>query len=288
MSFRNNVVTKKLVRYLNNGIRPVRLLNFSEDDWVNAPPILVNSFPKSGTHLLHQILISLPEVKDYGNFLASTPSFTFKEISPTLLNRRLGQILPNEIVASHLHFDDCYIETLKKRNIFKLFIYRDLRDVTISEAHYLSSMNKWHKLSPYFKNIDSTIDRVKLSLNGLSSEHQIEYPNIVKRFEKYSGWLKSKDTLVLKFEDLVSESGVEKLRLIAEKYLNLIPHKEIPSVEEFVLRFQEAINPKKSHTFRSGKRDQWKNIYDDSMMETYQRYLNEVFTDEEIKKYQLI
>lgn len=287
MSFRNNVVTKKLVRYVNNTIRPIRLKNTSSSQYLSQPPVLVNSFPKSGTHLLHQIISSIPQLIDYGNFIASMPSFTFKEVSANKINQRLGQILPNEIVASHIHFNEQYSSMLQEKNIFKLFIYRDLRDVTISEAHYLSTMNKWHKLSGHFSKIDSMEDRIKLSLRGLPASSGIDYPNVVKRFMKYKGWLNSPDTLLIRFEDLVSKDGEKYLRLIAEEYLKQCGEVSPFNGDELVSLFKQAIDPEKSHTFRSGKKEQWKQVYTDAMKEQYQEYLQASFTTEEIDRFQL-
>src|SRR5262245_26832216 len=49
-------------------------------DFAIQPPVFVNSFPKSGTHLLVQLAAGLPGRKNYGTFLASmTSSFWFRE-----------------------------------------------------------------------------------------------------------------------------------------------------------------------------------------------------------------
>lgn len=286
MSFRKNVVTKKLVRYLNNLLRPIRLSKLKDNAWANNPPILVNSFPKSGTHLLHQIVSGIPNTIDYGNFIASTPSLTFSEVSSKKINSRISGILPGEIVASHIHYSELYNKELERRNIFKLFIYRDLRDVTISEAHYLSKMNKWHKLSPEFSKLESMEDRIMLSLNGLPSDHPIYYPNVAERFRKYKGWLTSEKVLALRFEDVVSSDNEQFLSKIAEYYLK---HRddEMMSGADLVNLFQDAIDPKKSHTFRSGKKEQWKDIYTNEMLELYYKYIERAFYTEEIESFKL-
>ena len=42
---------------------------------------------------------------------------------------------------------------LAKKNVVHYFVYRDPRDVVISEAHYLREMNRWHRLAPYFRKL---------------------------------------------------------------------------------------------------------------------------------------
>lgn len=70
----------------------------------SLPPFLVTTVPKSGTHLIHQILNGMPKVKnDITNsktkfFVDNPPVNFFKEHS-----HRLGLLKPNEFGIGHLH-----------------------------------------------------------------------------------------------------------------------------------------------------------------------------------------
>jgi len=46
-----------------------------DEDYVEYPPILCNSFPKSGSHLLSSILSVIPGVKNFGTVTNSLTSF---------------------------------------------------------------------------------------------------------------------------------------------------------------------------------------------------------------------
>src|SRR3990172_7389768 len=53
------------------------------EEFAKSPPVLANSVPKSGTHLLAQIVAGLPDRRNYGAFLSSmTSSFRFQMRTP--------------------------------------------------------------------------------------------------------------------------------------------------------------------------------------------------------------
>ena len=136
-------------------------------DFLERPPVLANSFPKSGTHLVFQIVDALPNATNYGAFLASmTSSFRFRERSPENASRFIRGIVPGEIVRGHLFFHPQNAADLAKKNVVHYFAYRDPRDVVISEAHYLREMNRWHRLAPYFRKLPSIDEAIMLSITG--------------------------------------------------------------------------------------------------------------------------
>ena len=225
---------------------------------MSRPPVLANSFPKSGTHLLVQIvegcrdrvnLWRLPRVDDQ---LVSIP----RAFGRTSTCRFIRGFVPGEIIRGHLYYEPLYAEELARRHAVNYFIYRDPRDVVVSEAHYLRDMNRWHRLHPYFRKAASIEDAIMLSINGLDPPVPgIDYPNIAARFARYAGWLERDDCLSIQFEDLVSERQPEMIRRIAEFYA---PRTGTPfDVDATVATMSTLIAPQKSHTFRSGKKAGW-------------------------------
>lgn len=201
------------------------------EDYLATPPILANSVPKSGTHLLYQIAKDLGT--NYGNFLSSmTSSFRFRERSPENVIRYINGIVPGEVVRGHLFYDPRYSEALKRKNVVHYFIYRDPRDVVISEARFLQ-VHRWHKLHRYFRDAD---DPIMLAIEGISHD----YPDIGTRFHRYEGWLSDENCLAIRFEDLRSDPNV--IRRMAEF------HRGEGSVGR--------IEPHKSHTY-TGRHSDW-------------------------------
>jgi sulfotransferase 6B1 len=234
-----------------------------------VPPALANSFPKSGTHLLVQVLGGLPERRNFGAFLASTTSsFQFRERSSSNTCGFIRGFTPGEVVRGHLFHDPLYADALNRRHTANYFIYRDPRDVVVSEAHYLREMNRWHRLHPYFRDAASLEDAIMLSINGFNPPVPgIDYPNIAERFARYEGWLSDPNCFSVRFEDLVSEEQPSIVRRIAEFYAART--KSDFDFEATVSTMQASIAPKKSHTFRSGKKAGWQKEFTSAHRERF-------------------
>lgn len=260
MNYRSNLVLKKLLRYGAAVPRLAHRITARSGAYLAHPPILANSFPKSGTHLLVQILGVVPGVRDWGDFWASQPSFSFREQPPARMAARIRRVAPGEMVSGHLHFSPEVAGALAARHVVHYFIYRDPRDVVVSEAHYLATMNRWHRLHPIFRQLPSQADRVLLSIRGLPSG-AIEYPNVAERFARYAAWLSRPDVCALNYEDLISPRRDEVLTRIftflAERTGRSL------AVPELVQAASEAIQPRRSHTFRRGGSGGWQREFDD-------------------------
>jgi hypothetical protein len=227
-------------------------------DLAASPPVIVNSFPKSGTHLLMQLVEGLPNRRNYGAFLASmTSSFRFRERSPQNVARFVRGIVPGEIVRAHLFFDERYAAALEEKSAVHYFIYRDPRDVVVSEAHYLREMNRWHRLAPYFRKLNSIEDAISLSIEGLQPPVAgIDYPSIADRYARYQPWLHRDDCLAIRFEDLRSEEQPAIIKQMAEFYARHSAARiDVAACAEAMAAH---VDPHKSHTFRSGKKAGWR------------------------------
>jgi hypothetical protein len=221
------------------------------------PPVLVNSFPKSGTHLLMQLVEGLPERENYGAFLGSMiSSFKFRERMPENVLSFIRGIVPGEVVRGHLFFDERYAVELAKKSAVHYFIYRDPRDIVVSEAHYLREMSRWHRLTPFFRKFDSIEGAISLSIQGLKAPVPgIDYPDVAARFGRYQGWLNRDDCFAIRFEDLRSERQSEIIQEMAKFYVER--SKSSLDVAACARSMAAQVDPHKSHTFRSGKKAGW-------------------------------
>jgi len=226
-------------------------------------PILINSFPKSGTHLLHQIFLNNPpHLSDYNTFIASMPSFAQMERSRNKTLKMVNNIIGGELIRAHLFYNSDVGSLLNKKKVIHYFIYRDPRDVVISEANYLYDMNKWHRLHKYFKKFPSLDDRIMFSIKGNDfCKTPLDYPNVVERFHRYKGWLLSENVFPVKYEELVSGNRDTHIKNIMNYYIN--QSAEQKNINEMVSKGISNINPTKSHTFREGGKQKWKKYFND-------------------------
>jgi hypothetical protein len=226
------------------------------------PPILGNSVPKSGTHLLLQILRALPHVRYFQGFVASAPSWRHVERPPGDLAGLLDKIAPREVVPGHLFYSPEVEAGLRKRNFLHYLIYRDPRDIVVSEAHYLTHTAKHHTLHNAFADRCQDDDaRIALAIRGLPSgeENAVYFPDISKRFGRYRPWIDHADVFALQYEALRSESLTEMVgRMIAfyQARTNYDFDAEVTTAHAIA-----AIDPKRSHTFRSAQLGQWRTAF---------------------------
>tara|TARA_B110000438_G_C15728697_1_gene613259 strand:- start:329 stop:1129 length:801 start_codon:yes stop_codon:yes gene_type:complete len=211
--------------------------------------VLVNSFPKSGTHLLYQVVRALPQLNDYETFLASTPSLTMRERSQEQTLKKISNWCPGEIVRGHLYFTPAVESALKQKHCIHLFIYRDPRDVVCSEAYYLANMNRWHRLHKTFRSLEDEGSRIQFAIEGdKQGIAPVPYEDINARFKHYEPWISSPNTVSIRFEDLIGDQRDTTLHSIITKLSDHLPGLNEESHSECMAQIQ----PEKSHTFRKG------------------------------------
>jgi hypothetical protein len=240
-------------------------------DYVAYPPILVNSIPKCGTHLLDQIVGSIPAARNFGEFLSSmTSSFRFQRRPTECLCRILEGSIPGELVRSHLFYSQDVADSIRRMGFVHFFIFRDPRDVVVSEALYYRRINRWHRLHPLFRDADSDAAAILLAINGLADHSdQYYFPDIGARVEHYRPWTTQPGVLSVRFEDLVSEHRDERIREMMSFYAGAAPGGA--DVDDLCRRALAAIDPKKSHTYRSGKSGGWRKAFTDEHRQAFKR-----------------
>ncbi|MBI2331213.1 MAG: sulfotransferase domain-containing protein [Chloroflexi bacterium] len=228
-------------------------------------PILLGiSFPKSGTHLLDQILLGFSNVAPYAkrlhSFYAEYEGESGKKRDPQQALNWLDSLQPRDVASAHLFARPeavarvCLSSSEGSPKFVPYFIFRDPRDVVVSHVFYVTDMEARHVHHDYYQSLPDFNARLKVSILG-RPDVDIEFPNIAARFEPYLGWLDHPEVLTIHFEDLI-HARAATLTLIMDHLLNRLP---LPASRQLILNSLEAsINPTKSPTFRSGKTGEWK------------------------------
>jgi len=237
--------------------------------------ILVNSFPKSGTHLLTQVIETLPNTRNYHRFITNSTSFKFIERSEKKLKNILNKTLPQEMITGHLKYTDNINKHLKDNNFISLYIYRDPRDIVISEAFYLSNMNRWHKMSKEFNQLNTLDEKILLAIEG--SNYVDNYPNINSRFMPFKQWIEDEFTFSIKYEDLVSENK-EKILQDLVQFINRKQEIKFDS-NLLIINILKNINPEKSHTFREGGTGKWKKYFTEEHKKSFKKIAGELLIE---------
>jgi hypothetical protein len=225
-------------------------------------PILLGiSFPKSGTHLLDQILLGFSKVAPYSTRLHS---FYAEYEGESGIKRAPGQALawldslhPRDIASAHLFARPDVITRVCSPAFVPYFIFRDPRDVVVSHVFYVTEMEKRHVHHAYYQSLPDFDSRLKVSILGRPNA-DIEFPNIAERFTPYLDWLNHPEVLTIHFEDLIEDRAATLNRILDHFSQQITLHAPMNRILEAL---ETSINPNKSPTFRSGKTGEWKKYF---------------------------
>lgn len=235
------------------------------------PVLFGNSFPKSGTHLLTQVLAGFEKI---GPVVRSglPPVLTFE--GETGKPRPLGgilsgldRLLPGDIAYGHLHALPPVAEILCSPKFSSYFIYRDPRDVVVSHVFYVTDINNRHVHHDYYVDQLKDFDqRLRTSIQG-RPDLEIPFPDIRGRFEPYLPWLDRPEILSLRYEDLLDDAQVELARIFDHAAKRgFVSHASRDAAIETLGR---AIKPAESPTFRKGGSGGWREHFTPEIKELF-------------------
>ena len=235
----------------------------------NLPILLGISFPKSGTHLLDQILLGFSNVAPFSkrlhSFYAEYEGETGVKRAPEQAVAWLDSLRPRDIASAHLFARPEAVVRVCSPKFIPYFIFRDPRDVVVSHVFYVTDMETRHVHHAYYQSLPDFESRLKVSILGRPNTG-IEFPNIAERFAPYLDWLNHPEVLTIHFEDLINNRVATLTRIIdhflARAPLQISSPKRTP--RQLILdSLESSINPTKSPTFRSGKTGEWQKYFTD-------------------------
>lgn len=224
----------------------------------DLPVLLGISFPKSGTHLLDQILLGFSKVAPYAkrlhSFYAEYEGESGRKRTPQQALRWLDSLRSRDVASAHLFARSEIVKRVCSSAFIPYFIFRDPRDVAVSHVFYVTDMEARHVHHEYYRSLPDFDARLRASILG-RADADIEFPNIADRFAPYLGWLAQPEVLKIHFEDLIHDR-LTTLNRIADHFLTRVP---LQAPRKLVLdSLEAAIDPSRSPTFRSGKTGEWK------------------------------
>jgi hypothetical protein len=227
----------------------------------DLPVLLGISFPKSGTHLLDQILLGFSNVAPFSkrlhSFYAEYEGKSGLKRKPEQAFAWLDSLRPRDVASAHLFARPEAIARVCSPKFVPYFIFRDPRDVVVSHVFYVTDMEAHHVHHEYYQELPDFDSRLKVSILG-RPESNIKFSNIADRFTPYLGWLDHPEVLSIHFEDLIHDRYSALTRIMD----HLLSRAPLPATRQLILNSLEtSINPKKSPTFRSGKTGEWKKFF---------------------------
>ncbi|MCX8063210.1 MAG: sulfotransferase domain-containing protein [Anaerolineales bacterium] len=228
-----------------------------------TPILFANSFPKSGTHLLTQVLQAFQKIGPAVD--SGLPAVVMYEgdvgrlRSDEEIITELKRFLPGDIGYGHIHHTSSPAKILSSPPFVTYFILRDPRDVAVSHVYYVTQMEPRHAHHHYFANELSTFEeRLAATISGASHANP-PLPGLADRLAPYLGWLDEPNVLTLRYEDLLLDRK-SALRQILEHALRWgFPLSK--SLEDAIHILESSIRPQHSPTFRKGEVGGWRRAF---------------------------
>lgn len=223
----------------------------------NSTKVLINSLPKSGTFLLRRALNLLPDFNSrwsYHGLDAKEPN----------LYRKIKKIRQGQYASGHLYWSEQLTDLLVTNNIRTVFIIRDLRDVAVSLAFYLTKKKSQHRLQKYFASLESNDRRIMEVILGADGQLYSDCPGKKSLGEfgmAFLPWLDEPNCLTVRFEDLIGNAGGGSDKKQRESLQAIVNHLNINLSPDETTQLSQKLFFKKSRTFRKGTIGDWLNWF---------------------------
>lgn len=256
------------LRSIRRTLRPAgktlqAVVRWKQISFHDAPPIFGNSKPKSGSHLLLQILNGFTQIMPY-KYVAAEPVRTIaKDGRRKTKDEVLGELADSRggvIGWGYVEATPENVAVLCRPDRVNYFIYRDPRDVLISQVFFATDMHEEHGMHEYYNSLSDFGERLKVAITGINRDG-LYMVSVKQRYEGVFEWLEQKHVLCIRFEDLIDNRDATLNSMLEE--VEKTGYK-IPTPREKALSVLiDAIQPNKSHTFRSGKTGGWREHFSD-------------------------
>jgi len=250
-------------QYLRRSLRPAgktaqAILRWKRFSFHAAPPIFGNSKPKSGSHLLLQILNGLTRIMPY-KYVEAEPIRTIEKSGRRKTKEEILADLkrvPDGVIGwGYLEATRENVSFLTAAGRVNYFIYRDPRDMLVSQVFFATDMHEEHGMHQFYKSLPDFGERLRVAITGIDRDG-LYMVNVAQRYEGVFQWLEQKNVMCVRFEDLINNRDITLSAMLdeVEKTGYTIP---IPR-EQAISLLADAIQSKKSRTFRSGKTGAWR------------------------------
>jgi hypothetical protein len=257
-----------IARLVRRSLRPAAktlqaIARWRQFSFEKLPPVFGNAKPKSGSHLLLQVLAGFPRIMPC-RYVAADPIRTIT---------KSGMRRPTEEILTDLHrvpqgvIGWGYVEPtpeivafLCRPDRITYFVYRDPRDLLISQIYFATDMHEEHGMHAYYNSLPDFGARLRVAITGIEQD-ELMMVSVRQRYESVLQWLEQEHVLCLRYEDFLQNREATLGAILDQVECTGLG---IPTPRAKALSLlTEAIQPARSRTFRSGKAGGWRDHFTD-------------------------
>jgi hypothetical protein len=240
-------------------------------------------FPKAGVHALERMIqpIASPQPKApvwdkpwAGTFSGNSFSADWVPLESTLF--RIGRLQQGHYLLGHSGYHPDIERFIYFKGCTVVFVFRDFRDVAVSQAHHVLHEDDWthaHPAKDVYRAMETFDDVLEAVIVGIDG-----FPGIMERWELYHEWLYvdwihkvSYESLMARPGDFAKELAVGMMGRVA-KVFGKNPTIEPVAQELLIKQMVHCMNETHlSPTFRQGTPGGWKEVFTDKHRDLFKR-----------------
>jgi hypothetical protein len=280
---------------VKNRLQREDFLNLGELS-ASTAPILINSLPKSGTHLLAKALELLPKInssgiwiehskyKEYQNYTEFDSSKIPigidwpRQVNLNDVEKEFLKINPGQFITGHIPYSQQLGESFIKNRVKTFLILRDPRDVVVSHAKYVATEQQ-HFLYDQYQQLNEE-DRLLRSIIGIGryNSFKTKLLNINERFQSVLPWMKENYNCTIYFEKLVGAKGGGTDEIQIEELRKIISHLEIPYTVSHVENIRTHLFGG-TRTFQKGVIGRWRDCFNNMHKDVFKDVAGQLLVD---------
>jgi hypothetical protein len=252
---------------------------------IYKPRLYLNGFPKAGLHLLELMMSELigasrngrDSTEWLGTFKWHSWTNEWQDMRRYLW--RLSCLDRGNYLKGHSGHRQEIEYLMWYANIGHIFIYRDLRDVAVSQAHHILSDDPTlrHEHRDLFQMLGGFDPVLSAVIGGLGP-----YPGLLERWELYAPWLDVEWVMRVRFEELRADpEGCARsfltyaihnaTHLLEERTGHILP---TPETETELIRrmVEKSEQTHLSTTYRKGAVGDWREAFKDEHRDLFKQH----------------